>query len=518
MDGSADHGSQGSVTRRTVLGGMAGAGILAMTGAGGAAAATGIGPGGGPDADLAPELTRNLFTAPPSTTRPKYRWWMPLAYTDDAELAAELAQMREAGAGGAEVAAFGVAGSGNDRNPFLEQYGFGTPKWAEKVRTMLTAANSEGLGLDLTIGPRWPATVPTVTDVNDPAVSKMLIFAHEFHPGGSSRSGPLPTNYDRSPPQGANTALVAALVARCTTPGTSDSSPLPWLLVRTTVHDVSAEVTDEGALSVTFPGDENDTYALIVFRCAPTGQALSGFTSTGANYALDVLSAAGTKAITDFYDTKILTPPVRDLLRRSGRSDLFEDSLELGETQKWTGDLVREWTARRGYSPLTVLPALAGAGQQGMNTDSEQFFDFDDGSGPRIRTDYRQTHSDIYIIHHLDGLRRWAGTRSLRTRIQPYGAPIDTAEAASHIDVPEGETLAFGANTTDYSNIEDHKVVASGAHLSGAPVISTEACAFERTVWATTAGGDRTPTSALRAIYLGFAGGVTQVRAITAAS
>ncbi|WP_329058081.1 glycosyl hydrolase [Amycolatopsis sp. NBC_01480] len=376
---------------------------------------------------------------------------------------------------------------------------------------MLAAAEREGLGLDLTIGPRWPATVSTVTDVNDPAVSKMLVFAHEFHPGGSSRSGPLPTNYDRTPPQDADTTLVAALVARCTTPGTSDSSPLPWLLVRSTVLDVTAEVTGEDALSVTFPGGENDTYALIVFRYAPTGQALSGFTPTGANYALDILSAAGTNAITGFYDTKILTPAVRDLLRRSGRSDLFEDSLELGETQKWTGDFTEEWTARRGYSPLTVLPALAGAGQHGMNTDSEQFFDFDDGSGSRVRHDYRQTHSDLYIARHLDGLRRWASIRSLRTRIQPYGAPIDTAEAASHIDVPEGETLAFGANTTDYSNIEDHKVVASGAHLSGVPVISSEACAFERTVWATTAGGDRTPTSALRAIYLGFAGGVTQV-------
>ncbi|WP_329058080.1 hypothetical protein [Amycolatopsis sp. NBC_01480] len=129
MGDSTDHGPQSGVTRRSVLGGMAGAGILAMTEAGGAAAAAGIGPGGGPGADPAPELTGNLFAAPPSTTRPKYRWWMPLAYTDDAELAAELAQMREAGAGGAEVAAFGVAGSGNDQNPFLEQYGFGTPKW-----------------------------------------------------------------------------------------------------------------------------------------------------------------------------------------------------------------------------------------------------------------------------------------------------------------------------------------------------------------------------------------------------
>jgi alpha-L-rhamnosidase/F5/8 type C domain len=461
--------------------------------------------------DPAPELTRALFVAPPSVTRPKYRWWMPLAYTEDEELAAELRQLREAGAGGAEVAAFGVAGAGNDQNPFLEEYGFGTPRWAHKVETMLAAANREGLGLDLTIGPRWPATVPTVHDLNDPAVSKMLIFAHEFHPGGSTRGGPLPTNHDINPPRGANTTLVAALVVKCTVPGTSDASPAPRLLVRDSVLDVTAEVTDDDTLSITFPGDDAETYALIVFRHTPTGFGLAGFTPTGVNYALDILSTAGTRAITDFYDTAVLTPAVRALLRRSGRSDLFEDSLELGETQKWTEDFVEEWTARRGYSPLTVLPALAGAGQQGMYTESEQFFDFDDGSGPRIRTDYRQTHSDVYIANHLDGLRQWARTRSLRTRIQPYGTPIDSAEAAAHIDVPEGETLAFGAIHTDYSNIEDYKVVASGAHIAGVPVVSSEACAFEGAVWSTTAGGDASPRSALRAVNLGFAGGVTQV-------
>jgi len=468
------------------------------------------GTGGSPDVEFAPELTRDLFAAPPTATRPKYRWWMPLAFTDDAELAAELRQMRDAGAGGAEVAAFGVAGAGNDQNPFLEEFGFGTPKWVGKVETMLAAAQREGLGIDLTIGPRWPATVPTVHDINDPAVSKMLVFAHEFHQGGSQRSGPLPTNYDIRPPAGARTTLVAALVAKCVTPGTSDASPPPRLLVRASVQDVTAEVTDD-SLTVTFPGDDSETYVLIVFVYTPTGVALSGFTPTGPNYALDILSTAGTRAITEFYDTTVLTPAVRELLHRSRRSDLFEDSLELGETQKWTEDFAREWANRRGYSPLTVLPALCGASQQGMFTENELFFDFDDGSGPRIRTDYRHTHSDVYIANHLDGLRHWARERSLRTRIQPYGTPIDTGEAAAHIDVPEGETLAFGGINTDYSNIEDYKVVASGAHVSGAPVVSSEDCAFDRAVWSTTAGGDRSPRSALRAIHMGFAGGVTQV-------
>jgi hypothetical protein len=460
--------------------------------------------------ELAPRLTKGLFAEPPAIARPKYRWWLPLAYTDDAELVAELGEMRDAGGGGAEIAAFGVAGAGHDQNPFLETYGFGTPKWVAKVETILSEANRIGLGVDLTIGPRWPATLPSVSDVNDPAAAKQMIFAHEFRPGGTSRSGPLPTNFDSAPPAGAPTTLIAAVMARCTHPGTDESTAAPRLLDRASVVDVTSQVSPDGSLSLTFPDDGSQTYVLIVFSCTATGLALAGFTPTGTNYALDMLGDAGSQAITKFYDATILTPAVRRLLRTSGRTDLFEDSLELGDTQKWTAGFEDDWNARRGYSAAPVLAALTGTGAQGISSQGKSYFDFDDGSGPRIRHDYRQTHNDLYIANHLDVLQRWAHQRSITTRIQPYGIPLDIPEVSAHIDVPEGETLAFGGADSDYSNIEDYKLISAGAHASGAAVVSFEACAYVGAVWATTAGlGSR--FSNLRAIYRAFAGGVNQV-------
>src|SRR3954453_17909741 len=47
-----------------------------------------------------PELSAASFAAPSMAERPKYRWWMPLAYTDDDELRAELRDMAAAGGGG----------------------------------------------------------------------------------------------------------------------------------------------------------------------------------------------------------------------------------------------------------------------------------------------------------------------------------------------------------------------------------------------------------------------------------
>ncbi|TDD87811.1 hypothetical protein E1293_07315 [Actinomadura darangshiensis] len=454
-----------------------------------------------------PALTRGTFADPPASVRPKYRWWQPLAYTDDKELGRELDQIKRAGGGGAEVAPFSVEGTGNNTPEFLKTYGWGTPLWAQKTRTMLAEAKAKGLGLDFTIGPRWPATVPTVDDVNDPSAQQQVVFSHEFHKGGTSRSGELPVNFDTAPPAGAKRTLIAALVAKCSDAGCASSSG-PRMLDRASVTDVTSKVDAQGALRVDFPGDDKSTYALIAFYQTPSGQSLSGYTATGTNYALDPFSEAGAKATTDFYDEHILTPDVRKLLAQLGESDLFEDSLELGKTQKWTSELVGQWTKRRGYSPVEVLPALAGAGDQGI-TD-RPFFDFGGGVGARVRTDYRQTLSDLYIRNRLDVLREWGHRHHISTRIQPYGVPVDVSEAASHIDVPEGESLAFGQSVGAYSNVQDYRVVATGAHMSGRPVVSDECCAFSGSVWGSTAGAG-SDASNLQAVYRGFAGGVNQV-------
>jgi hypothetical protein len=274
-------------------------------------------------ADPAPGLSAGTFADPPTSVRPKYRWWMPLAYTEDDELVDELQQMKDAGAGGAEVAAFSVDGKGNNTNPFLETYGWGTPRWAEKVATMLSAAQQRDLSLDLTIGPRWPATVPTVDDVNDPAAAQQLAYATEFRPGGSSRSGKVPSSLDVTAPAGAQRKLVAVVAARCSDTACASQKTKPRLLDRQSVVDLTARVDANGELAYTLPGDSTSTWALMAFYQLPTGQSLSGYTATGTNYVLDTLSVAGARATTDFYDDAILTPDVRALLARMRSADLY---------------------------------------------------------------------------------------------------------------------------------------------------------------------------------------------------
>ncbi|MCT2584500.1 glycosyl hydrolase [Actinophytocola gossypii] len=450
----------------------------------------------------APAFTAATFADPPPTVRPKYRWWMPMAFTDDEQLRSELADMKAIGAGGAEVQTTTAAGPRAFDPDFLAEYGWGSPAWARKIETMAERADELDLALDFTISPRWPAIVPTVTDVNDPRASQQLVFSHAFVRGGTTYDGALPTNYRPRHPNGAKRTLVAALLARCADPACASQRGEPLMLHRDSVRDLTGEVGDDATLRVDVPGGAGDTYVLTGFFQTGDGQRRNNFTTTKPNYFLDHLSEQGVRATTEFYDSAILTPSVREALDGVGRVDLFEDSLELGESQKWTWDFAEEWERRRGYSPVSVLPALADGGSSGFT--GAPFFDFTDGSGPRIRTDYRQTWNDLYLGARLDPLRQWANDRGMALRGQPYGGPIDTPEAATHVDVPEGESLVF------HDSIEPYRLVSVGAHLNGTPVVSSECCAARESVWATTAGGAQRPGN-LRSVYRGYAGGVTQV-------
>jgi hypothetical protein len=261
---------------------------------------------------------------------------------------------------------------------------------------------------------------------------------------------------------------------------------------------------------VSFTAPSDGDYELIAFWQSPDGQHLSGFTATGTNYVLDHLSAASVDATKAFWDAKVLTPEVRALYARTGPGDVFEDSLELSSTVKFTGDFLEQFAKRRGYDVAKWLPAVAGSGNRASAAGA---FEFTGGAGARVRDDWQQTFSDLYTDRYLTGLRRWLNARGLRLRVQPYGAPIALGQAASALDSADGESLAFGPS------LDSYKFVAAGGHAAGSRIMSTECCAsLEAAYTSTMAGPSSTlgPLSGIGAtgllvdIYRAYAGGMTQ--------
>lgn len=541
-------------------------------------------------------LSAETFEDPPQNVRPMYRWWMPLAYTDDDELRAELRDIAASGAGGVEVAPFIVPGAGNQTNAFLEKYGWGTPTWAHKIQVITKEAAKLGLVVDQNLGPHYPATVPSLNSFNQPEVEQQLLFGREFNAAGTSRTGALPapttaapvvtTNLCRSASPGDDVLRVEALggmaVGDTITVGTGPSAEKvvvtdlgdrtatcgdlsvssvhkPHVVAETVVNvarstriktlvaqcvaacgastagsiglvpDSVADVTPRvsgGKLDYTFPTGNGNPWVVIDFTQTASGLIAQrgGYTATQPNYVVDHWSRGGARVQNDFWDENILTDAVKKNIEKIGGGAVFEDSLELGSTQKWTWDFLEEFESLRGYDPTMLLPALAGAGIQGTGTPAFELA----GVGAKVREDYRQTFSDLYVSRYVATMQRWAESHGMNFRAQAYGTPIQSGVAATATGVPEGESLNFGAGNNTLGAEQNYRVVAGGAHIAGRNVVSVECCAvFQGGFRSSLAGpsvpgqfgegGDGTQVGGkysqglLDSIYKAYAGGVNQL-------
>src|SRR3954447_13278573 len=163
---------------------------------------------------------------PDASLRPKYRWWQPLAATDDTELRNELKSIADNGGGGAEVVAFPVThAQGPDwgvGNANLQTFGWGSPAWAHKTQVMAEGARENGIALDMTIGPLWPASTPELDTINDPRGMQQLVFAQQYVAAGTSRSGPLPSNNSPAIPTVSRTMCGATAAGATSLPIAND--------------------------------------------------------------------------------------------------------------------------------------------------------------------------------------------------------------------------------------------------------------------------------------------------------
>ncbi|MGW2049900.1 glycosyl hydrolase [Streptomyces sp. NPDC001858] len=541
-------------------------------------------------------LSAATFANPPKSVRPLYRWWMPLAYTDDDELRRELRDIAAGGGGGVEVSPFIVPGAGNQSNAFLAKYGWGTPLWAHKMEVITDEAAKLGLQVDQNLGPQYPATVPTLNSFNQKQAEQQLIYGREFAAAGTSRSGALPAPTtaplsvtapvcapsspgdkilrlqnlggfapgdtvtvgagataekvvvkglgDRTAACGdlsvsalkfahaspepvvdvARTTRVRTLVAQCATACAADGTT-PVKLDPSSVRDVTGRVTG-GRLDHRFPTGNGNPWVVIDIQQTASGLIAQrgGYTATQPNYVPDHLSRGGVEIQTEFWDDRILTRAVRANLDKIGRGAVFEDSLEMGSTQKWTWEFLKEFKSRRGYDPTKLLPALLGAGQQG-----NQAAVFDLGStGAKVREDYRETVSDLYIDRYVTPMQRWARGHGLEFRVQPYGLPIAGGAASAAAGVTEGESLGMGNFLGTVGPEQGFRALASGAHFSGENVVSSECCAVFQGNYRSSVAGPQVPgmfgeggdgtqvggkysNGLLDSVYKGYAGGVNQV-------
>lgn len=419
------------------------------------------------------------FANPPREVQPKFRWWWPNALVDTTEIANEVDQMADAGFGGAEISDVHHSSS-TGLDP--AGHGWGTQAWVDAMQAALERAKARGLTMDFASGPSWPSAVPTI-DPDGGAAIKELAYGRATVTGGRTFSGPAPAPVV-APAAGVTQKKLRYVQAlKITTAGNPPSTA--YTLDKTSLQNVPF---DGETVNWTAP---EGNWLLIAYWERGSGQKPEGSAhTTPDSYVVDHFSKAGTAAITDFWDQKILTPTIRSLIKDAGGA-FFEDSLEI-ETDAtiWTPEFADAFEAQLGYSLIPYLPLI-------VKQDEKTIFNYDSDTNGRVRRDINLVLTNLYNDNHVKPLKAWANALGLKLRVQPYGLQTDAMQASALVDIPEGESLGF-------KNLDDYRRQAGARDLAGHTVLSNEAGATAGGAYATT--WDQT----LRKLAPMFAAGVNQ--------
>jgi len=418
------------------------------------------------------------MSSPPPASRPQIRWWWPGGTITPDEIRKEANQIIDAGFGGFEIA--DVRDSIMARiDPRVQ--GWASAPWNEALIAAIEEAYRRGVTPSITLGPHWPTGIPGVKP-DDDAAAKELVHGRVNISADGTFNGPVPPPelarpsgwlavQNENPPVTPRLLAVQAMI--CV--GTSqDDAPI---LDPTSLVDLTGMVQG-GHLAWQAPRPGN--WVVLSFWTRGTGQIQNMFSmnKVGAMladpvpYVLDIYGPAALAALTVFWDSHILSPRLRDLLRKA-KGVFFEDSLEMSAACAWTPPALAEFERRRGYAltpylallvsrPPTMMEMIAGGGRP-------QLFRLQGVDEKRVRHDFESTLSEMYVENRILGLNAWAETLGMRFRVQAVGSEIDSGLAAAYAEIPEGD------NSND---IHGWRRMAAGRDIARRKVLSDEAGTF----------------------------------------
>lgn len=442
-----------AIRRRALFGAAAvAAGFAALPGS--VQAAPGR-PGRVPAGGLAGDLAER-FRSPGTATAAGFRWWWPHGAVDPVEIAREVDQVADAGFGSLEVADVTHSLRARGIEIDLDRYGWGTDSWRNGVKAALRQGAERDVRIDITVGPSWPAAVPTITP-DDAAACTELAHGVAEVAAGATYDAPVPEPVVEANSGSTRRTLEAVQAFRVAEVTSRDT-----FLDDASYVDLTDRVTD-GALTWTAP-DEGDWIVLSYWRRGSAQEPEAGPHTNPKSYVVDHFSATGIQAVIDLWNDRVLDGEMRTLLRKAG-GQLFEDSLEIEtEATIWTPRMLAEFEERMGYDLRPYLPAI-------IEQDEKYLYSFAGIDAGHLRDDFNQVLSDLYRDHHLLPLQEFARTLGMGIRIQPYGLETDTLEHSGIVDVPETESLGF-------KNLDDYRIMAGGRDMAGQTLLSCEAACY----------------------------------------
>lgn len=282
-----------------------------------------------------------------------------------------------------------------------------SPKWMEMLRHTVTEARRLGLDVDMTTGSGWCMGGPDVSDADANAVPVVKTF-------DVAAGAKLPGKFSRETTQ--------ALVAISAEGKTLELNP------------------DE---DWTAPDGSWRVYAI---SQKPSGQKVKRAGPGGAGHMLNLFYPdAMERHLRKFTDafSKYDGPKPRSM---------YHDSYEY--RSDWAPDFFAQFEKRRGYRLQAELPALFG------KEDTDR--------AARVKSDYRETASDLMIEGSLPLWVKWSHERGLITRNEAHGSPGNLLDLYALADIPETEMFHLDRN------ILVSKLASSAAHVTGKNLVAAE--------------------------------------------
>nr|WP_262909011.1 glycosyl hydrolase [Leeuwenhoekiella parthenopeia] len=366
------------------------------------------------------------------TTKPWTRWWWMGSAVDKPNIKEHLIAFQKAGLGGVEITPIYGAKGAEDR--FLAHL---SPQWLEMLDYTLITADSLGLGVDMVLGTGWPYGGPQVEQ--EYAATKLIVQRYELKKGEAFNAELQPDANEKQP------ATLTALLAY-----DSDEN----------FKDLTAEVRD-GKLNWT-PQDRD--YTLYALFTGKTGQQVKRSAPGGAGFTLDHYSQEAFEDYVQPYETAFAK--LKGHLRA-----IFNDSYEVYGTD-FTPKFFEYFQKYRGYDLKPHINLLLS--------------DTDNDLGNRVKSDYRETLSDLLLNRFDEPWTDWANRHGFKTKLQAHGSPGNLIDLYASAAIPECET--FGSMPYDITGFRREaenirtgdadpvmlKFSSSAGHIAGKPLISSE--------------------------------------------
>lgn len=426
----------------------------------------------------------NTISTPPREAYPMVRWWWPGAAVDVNVAEQQLRSLQAAGFEGVEIQALKLGLPLKDKTYADQVYRFDSTEYYGKLRQVMRSAQSLSMDVDLTHFSGWPPGGPEV-GLSDGL--QQITYGETMVEGGRAIDMPLPKIKPRSNDyflsfvelvwgggdfgnfaRGHERALSTVALRHVDGAHSWDPRVIDRIV---RLDPTSAIVLDEfvkdGVLHWNAPAGRWD---IVTSYVMPSGEPPLLNAASTPGYVADPLRS---DLVTAHYNYAFGKRTGLEEFYGAPLKSIFNDSLEYTPSRVGSADILAEFRARRGYDLRPYLPAIYAEGMDDYYLrDVATIYALPSfrltAMDERIRYDYQQTLSDLYIERFVDTTRRWAEARNLQARGQPYGFGLDILRAMGGYTIPEVEQNDVGGSEMLL------KMGSSAGALYGRNIVSAE--------------------------------------------